>query len=667
MGGEERSGSSVLEPVSRLRRARVPAGIFAAAFGVRLAVAVEAWHRIPFLKMPVIDGAEYVERAKGVAAGVFWPQEMEIHPPLYAWVLGVVYAVFGEGTIWPFVAQAGMGAATCVLIWKWTCGVAGVRAGAVAGALAAFAWPLVHQEAYVSAAGLTAFLCAAALVAALWAEEGHPFRMAAPGALVGLAGITHGMALAFVLVLALPLLQRTRRAAASCAIGLALAAVPPLMVCAHNAGIEDGGYALQANVGINIWIGNGEGANGYPNVPQGAQYDALVNEGYLAGAITAPEQDRWFRRKTLSWVLSHPFRWLGLVARKLAGTWSAEPVDSSMDPAIFSDRLSLDALAFVRWGWLAGLAVPGAILLWRASPRRLAWLAATLAAGLPLVLLVTSSRYRVPLAIPLIAAAAVALEAAWTGRRRLATPAGAALAAGAIAGGALSYANLPGVRSGDYFAADRQLGSVYARAEDWPRAEEHFLKAYRAAPSDPDALRSLAGMYFLRGRMEEAVRWTHAALAAGPTYLKTLVLATTVFAAAHREADIDAAWARAIALCPQDARFYAGWGEFALGARRYGEAAGLLEKAVALQPRSRTFQSNCGAAYLALRRYPEAEARYRAVLEIDPYHGEANYGMAVARAEQGDVQGAIPYALEAAESGHPDAAALLVKLGAGPR
>ncbi|MBI2920348.1 MAG: tetratricopeptide repeat protein [Planctomycetes bacterium] len=653
-------------PMSRLRRAAVPAAIFAAAFGVRAAVSTEAWRRIPFLRWPVIDGADYADRARGVAAGAFWSQNMEIHPPLYGWLLGMEYAVFGDGTIWPFMVQALLGAAACVLLWKWTCGLAGERVAAVAGALAAFAWPLVHQEVQVSAAGLATFLVAAALAAGAWAERGHPFRMAAPGVLVGLAGIAHGMALAFVLVLALPLLQRTRRAAAACAIGLALAAVPPLMVCAHNAGVDDGAYALQANVGLNAWIGNGEGANGYPNVPQGERYDALVNEAYLADALTAAEHDRFFRRKTLSWMFAHPLRWLGLVGRKLAATWSAEQVDSSMDSGIFEDRLALDALAFVRWGWLAGLAVPGAILLWRRSPRRLAWLAAVLAATIPLALLVTSARYRAPLALPLIAAAAVALEAAWTGRRRLASRAGAALAGAAVAGAALSYANLTGVASGDYFAGDRQLGSSYARGQDWARAEEHLLRAWRAAPSDPDALRALAALYFVQGRREEALKWARAALDAGPASLQTLVQGTAILAAGRREEEIDAAWARAVALSPRDARFYARWGEFKLGAGRYAEAAELLQKSIALQPRSRTVQANCGGAFLALRRWPEAEARYRAVLDADPFHAEANYGMAVARAEQGDPQGAIRYAREAAESGHPDAPALLLRLGSPP-
>ncbi|NUN51031.1 MAG: glycosyltransferase family 39 protein, partial [Candidatus Brocadiae bacterium] len=113
-----------------------PTAVFCVAFAVRLAVAIEAWNRIPFLKSPVIDGAEYGIRARQVMSGEFWPARLEIHPPLYGWALGAVYALFGEGGFAPFLLQALAGAGTAVLLWRFTRALAGPAAGLAAGMLA---------------------------------------------------------------------------------------------------------------------------------------------------------------------------------------------------------------------------------------------------------------------------------------------------------------------------------------------------------------------------------------------------------------------------------------------------------------------------------------------------------------------------------------------------
>ncbi|MEK7469473.1 MAG: tetratricopeptide repeat protein [Planctomycetota bacterium] len=618
-------------PSGAVRPWLAPCAVFAGALAVRLAVAIEAWTRIPFLKAPVVDGAEYFIRARQVAAGEWWSQKMEIHPPLYGWFAGTVFSMFGDGSFALYAIQALIGSATAVLIWRFTKLLAGPRAAVVAGALAAVAWPAVLQEVHASAAGLSLCFAAAALNLSEWATRGRPLRALAPGLAVGLAGIAHGMMLAFALVLLLPLLSRTRRGALVAAAGLAAALVPPLAVCAHNAGLDDGSYTLQANVGLNVWIGNNPNADGYPNLMQGPPYDDVVDRAWRAGHLTAAEQDSYFRGEALRWAASHPFRWMALCGKRLLGTWSSAEVDSSMDARVFEEGLALDLLAFGRWGLLAALALPGAILLWRRSgENRRLWLAGAAAAGIPLLLLVTSNRYRVPLLVALLPAAGVALEAAWTERKALATRACAGLAALAVGGGVLSFLNPLGVPTGAYADRDMALGASHAELGDLPSAEKHFQAALVRRPGDPYVLLMLGRVYHKAGAVAPAVEATQRALAARPSYVDALVQAALFLQAAGRPSEADGLFRKGMLAEPLDPRIPGRYGEWLLSQNRAAEGIPALRRAVELQPRSRGYRNNLGMALLAIGRLAEAEKQFRSVLEDDPGNADALTGLELA-------------------------------------
>jgi Tfp pilus assembly protein PilF len=637
------------------KRCGLPVAVFVAAFAVRVLVASEGWGKVPLLRSPVVDGAEYVIRGAQVADGQFWPTKMEIHPPLYGWFVGGIFAVFGRATFWLYIAQAALGACTALLLWTWTRALAGPRAAAIAGALAAFAWPLVSHEAQVSAAGVTAFFVASALAASEWAARGRPSRALAPGVLVGLAALAHGLCLAFTLILLVPLLSRSRQGVLAATIGLVAAVVPPLSVCARNSALTDGAFALQSNIGLNMWIGNNEGANGYPNLVQGPPYEEPVARAWNAGALTTSEQDRYFRAELLRWIGAHPFRWLGLCGRKALATWSNADVDSSMDSGILRKALALDALAFVRWGWLAGLALPGAILLARRRDRRALLAAAAVAAFVPLVLLVTSARYRVPCVLLLVPAAAAALDAAWEHRRRLASRHALALAGLAAAGAALSYADFPAVPSDRYFPGDRMIGASWSALGDFDLAEDHLEAARRAAPGDPVPPLLLSRVHFITGANDRAVADLLHALDLHPTYLEALVQAGSLLPSLGKAREAEDRYLVAVAIAPRDSRFRGRYGEFLLANGRAGEALEPLREAVTMQPRSRTFRMNLGACYLVLQRVGEAEGEYRAILDEYPANGDAFLGLATCALQRGDSATARGWAEQAREVGHPGA------------
>ena len=78
-----------------------------------------------------------------------------------------------------------------------------------------------------------------------------------------------------------------------------------------------------------------------------------------------------------------------------------------------------------------------------------------------------------------------------------------------------------------------------------------------------------------------------------------------------------------------------------LHARRYEEAAVALHRVLALSPRLTDAHVNMGFALLGLKRYKEAEAFFRNAIDLDPYKGNAYWGLAEIFEQRGDLPAAL--------------------------
>ena len=78
-----------------------------------------------------------------------------------------------------------------------------------------------------------------------------------------------------------------------------------------------------------------------------------------------------------------------------------------------------------------------------------------------------------------------------------------------------------------------------------------------------------------------------------------------------------------------------------LHAGRYEHAAKALHRVLALSPRLTDAHVNMGYALLGLKRYDEAEAFFRNAIELDPYQGNAYWGLAEIFEHRGDLPAAL--------------------------
>ncbi|MDF1535202.1 MAG: hypothetical protein P1S46_01715 [bacterium] len=248
-----------------------------------------------------------------------------------------------------------------------------------AGAVLAVYGPLLFQEAQIVTAAWTALFLTAAILL--------PLAFASPPALVFLlSGIIFGLgiqsqanmaisALAFFIGLSTIASQRGKKALFLFPLGILLALAP---VTLHN--LRSGEFLPLSTVGgVNFFIGNGPGATGSFNIPEGY---SLVNEAdqFVVSSLIYPEKilghkpgysesSRFWISRILRGILSRPARSLVLMGKKTALLLHAWETPNNISYRFFRTQLASIPLP-LDFGILVALAIPGFAPVFRRKTAR---------------------------------------------------------------------------------------------------------------------------------------------------------------------------------------------------------------------------------------------------------------------------------------------------------
>ncbi len=394
---------------------------FAVALALRLAYLGEI-RSLPSVEVPMVDAASYHEWGRRIASGDWMGDRVFYQAPAYPYFLGLVYTLFGDGSLVPRLAQALLGAASCVLIFASTRRLFGRAAGVAAGAFLALYAPAIFFDGLIQKTSLGLFLT----TGLIWLLTGFdrrpdPLRAAAIGAVCALLALTRENAL--LLAVAIPpwLFVHGRRegaAPATCAgvvlafgLGLALLLVP---VGLRNLAVG-GHFALTtAQLGPNLYIGNNEEATGiYAPLLPGRQTPDFEGrdarraaEWRLGRELDAGEVSAYWRDESLAWIRSDPGAAGRLLLAKLFHTINDYEIPDTEDPYVHAEfsRVLSALQPIFRFGVLFPLACAGMVLAWRGRegsglPALLAALAGLFALGV--AAFYVWARYRFPL-VPLL-------------------------------------------------------------------------------------------------------------------------------------------------------------------------------------------------------------------------------------------------------------------------
>jgi hypothetical protein len=430
----------------------------------------------PLGRVPVLDERENIDLANAIFGGTL-PREPFYRAPGYALVLaGLRFAGIPPQGLFPAALLLGVflhgtsSALVALTAGRWF----GTGPAAVAGLLYALDPVLVHYatQALDATLGLTLFIAGLRCFTGAVVSPARATAWAWASALWALAALVRPSYLAaWMLVPAFAAFQPIRwrwrtavlAASLSGAVLFEVQAAWQWRVCG-----EPGFLPWQG--AYNLWAANRPGSNGrfYSQRsslsaevaranPARAESAALYRQETGGDPADITRMNAHWRGAFLGEVAGHPFRWLGLMARKayaLANNWEQY---NNKTFAFHKARSPWLAWNPICWGFLFSAAVAGAARLAAGSPR-LSWAVAAAAAACAagVLLFYASARFRLPLVAiaAVLAGGALGSPDAWRAFPRGRMAAVAALVALAAA---LSFSRLGGVADPSTFVQDHAL------------------------------------------------------------------------------------------------------------------------------------------------------------------------------------------------------------------
>lgn len=601
----------------------------------------------PFFARHVMDPLYHHQWAEAFAAG----REAEFVPgayfraPLYPWLLGTIYWLFGADPWTPRVVGAVIGSLSCALLYLIGRAAFDRAVGLTAG-LAAAGYPmLLYFDAELKTEGLSIFLNLLLLYVLLSMSGGNgTWRWAVAGVLLGLSAITRPT----VLILAPAAVawafwlsgRAWRRGAGRSLLLFAGTMLPIVPVTVRNYIVGQDLALIATSGGVNFYIGNNPGSDGMSAVIPGDPpawwpcYHAQIEraERAVGRRLRGSEVSRWYAAQAWEWISRHPWDALRHTLRKLGYFWSHWEVSNNQDIRfVFTRYARITQFLPIRFWLVAPLGVLGLLLSLR-QPRRLAPLwGFVLLYMLAVVAFFVTARYRIPVVVVLILLAA---HAAWWLARQIAALRWRPLLAAAATLSAMGFVcarTPPGldthmiqghVAAGMFLAADNQYDQAEPLlAEAVRRAQE---TGWRLQPDVPAML----------GRIR-AQRGDFAAAAEALRYAATLA--------------------------PQDIAIRRALGMALAGLEQFDAAAAEFRAVLSLAPDDLAAQANLGAALVRSTSMEEGIEHLAAAVR-----GDARYARILAEAAEWFVRrGKLRPALRLLEAGRqaaPDSLAILTPL-----
>jgi Flp pilus assembly protein TadD len=396
--------------------------LVAGALAVKATALVELRDHPLLQPTGVLDSEAYVRLAQQVVGGDYGlGSDVYYLSPFYVYFLAFLFALSAGSLLVVKTVQVVLGALAVGLVFAASRRWQGDRSAWIAGVLAAGTGVLTFNEVLILQSALDPFLAALALYflsRALFTGSGRDF--VATGLALGAFALNRPNALLFAGALVVWLGARGRgrdwRRALALACGVAIPIAP---VAARNAVVAGDFVLISSHGGLNFYIGNNPEADGtYHRIPgitpsiEGQERDARsLAERALGRRLRASEVSGYFYSRAWDWIREHPGTALGLLCRKIAYVFNATDLSLNYSYAYYS-RDEPTVLRFLVVGpWLlVPLGLWGLAAGWRRVPGFPLWASFVPIYGLSVAAFFVSSRYRLPLLVPLCVGAGLALD-----------------------------------------------------------------------------------------------------------------------------------------------------------------------------------------------------------------------------------------------------------------
>ena len=497
-----------------------PAALAGLALVVRAANLLGA-SRLPAFNHHRLDALLYHTAGQTVAGGDWGMGSEVLHmSPLYTYLVGIVYALLGDGPWAVRLLQLGFGVGTVVLIYLSALRVLPRRWAVLPGLCAALYGPMAFYETHLLVASAATFLHALLLWLTLAAMD-RPDTDRAPWVAVGLVWGLCCLARPTGLLLVLPLgvaagfgTDRSSLAPAAkrLALGCAAAALVIAPITLRNLLVAGELVLITDSGGLNFYLGNGPGAHGSFRIPPelpGAtnaqrQFGVFraAAEQTLQRPLSSREVDAYWYDRTWQTILDEPVAWLRLLLEKAWLFWNGREPPNTYDYAFNQEINPMLAVAPVQFTWIAPPALLATlVMLFRGRRKELVIALVVITQMIGLMIFFVVARYRISAIPALVIAAAVGLHFLWEQfRDRRLGLAAAALAVLLLGTWITAAPKLHKPFDDEYF----KLGYAYHVEGDLAQAEASYQRALSINDANISAHKNLAQLYQRNGRLSDA-------------------------------------------------------------------------------------------------------------------------------------------------------------------
>ena len=590
--------------------------VFAGAFLLRLFALVRLTTS-PFLLPSRGDMQFYNDWAQRILHGQVTEQVAFYGLPGYAYLLALLYKVFGYNPFVPGLLQAGFDAGIAVLIYRMalrTCLVTSRswkfvtqgQARAV-GVIAALGWAFfVPAQAYSAILMPTVWFVFTfwLVVWRIVKNNDAPTRKECfwLGLLIGITAM--GVATVLILlplVLAALLLKskidiqpRWQAFAFGAALLLAGIGLGTSPCWIHNYFIARDPVFLSAHGGINFWIGNNPAANGYPRFPPGlragqaAMLEDSISQAQAAAGhlLKRSEVSAYWSAQAQEYIATRFGDWLKLLALKLHNFWSAFQYDDlSIITNLREQGVILPGLYF---GLVAALAVPGMLLAWWLAPPSRWIAAATLLSMFALLGVFVTERYRLVAVPGLLIFAAFGLLIFW--QALCANRWGIGSTYLALLVGWAIFVAWPQCNPSLWALDAYNSGWQALESNDLPLAEKKLGLAYAYVPGNSETNFALGNLRMAQKNADSAKSFYRAVLAIDPRHKGALNNLGVMMLQVGRFSDAQQFFTSALTQAPRDAKTHYLLAETLLAEGDRDNARLEIEEALKLSPKQHEFR-----------------------------------------------------------------------------
>ncbi len=359
------------------------------------------------------DRTIYHEAARAVADGNVWPDGSFEHMPLYPWVLGAIYRLFGDRLVMAAWLGLVCEALTVLFLLLLARRLGAHPLAALFAAVLYALYPLAIVYAPLTMPNTLNVMLVTAFALVLYGTplQGRPARCVGAGLLGGVTALgfagTLLIACGFLVWRGIRETQRRRVPWQGAVLFIVGFALPLMPVSIHNTRAEGAFVLLTTHGGFNFYMGNHEQATGYPVRVRDFRMTAraMLEDAHRAAeeetgrSMSRAESSAWWMEQGRRFWKEQPVIAAGLTLKKAALFWSFRDIDDlrMREQLQLIDRVFVSPL-WPGFAWFGVLGLVGLLFARGAVPK-----VVLLSGMISLVLFFITARYRLTL-VPLMAA-----------------------------------------------------------------------------------------------------------------------------------------------------------------------------------------------------------------------------------------------------------------------